>query len=43
MEKIINTSLFSVSNIIAIGAIMLFWAMVAYALNFSFTGGQQSS
>lgn len=42
MDRIINTKLFTVGNIVAIGAIVLFWACIAYTLNVSFTGGSES-
>jgi hypothetical protein len=37
MENIVNTRLFSLSNVLAIGAVMFFWAALAYALEKSFT------
>jgi hypothetical protein len=38
MDKIINLRLLTVGNVVAIGAILIFWAYIAYALNVSFAG-----
>jgi hypothetical protein len=35
MDHVINTKLFSVANVIAIGAILIFWSAMAYLFNHS--------
>jgi len=33
MDRFINTSLFTFGNIAAIGSILIFWALVAFAVS----------
>lgn len=38
MDAIINTKLLTVPNVIAIGAILIFWAAMSYLFNKSVAG-----
>lgn len=42
MDRIINLRLFTLPNILAIGAVIFFWACMAYVVETNLSGGTAS-
>ena len=43
VNRIINLSLLTPSNMVAIGAVVVFWGCVVYALDYAFDGAEKAS